>query len=86
MAIYLARAGAKVCLVSRTLEQLEAVAEEITTEGNEALTVVADVTTRQDVEASVDQAERAYGPVSILVNNAGLDEINESAGVRNHTI
>jgi NAD(P)-dependent dehydrogenase (short-subunit alcohol dehydrogenase family) len=40
--------------------------------GGRALAIVADVTDRRAVEAGVGQAERALGPISILVNNAGL--------------
>ena len=74
IAIYLARAGASVCLVSRTRQQLDAVVEEIQAEGNEAMSFVADVSDRKAVEASVKQTEESFGAISVLVNNAGYDE------------
>lgn len=58
--------------MSRTLSQLEAVGEEIAAAGGRALAVVADVTDRAAVEAGVRETEEELGPVSILVNNAGL--------------
>lgn len=59
-------------VVSRTLSQLEAVGEEIAAAGGRALAVVADVTDRAAVEAGVRETEEELGPVSLLVNNAGL--------------
>ncbi|HLI53371.1 MAG TPA: SDR family NAD(P)-dependent oxidoreductase [Acidimicrobiales bacterium] len=40
-----------------------------------ALDVEADVTSRASVEAALAETERRLGPVSILVNNAGIDQI-----------
>ena len=72
IAEHLARAGARVSLVARTRSQLETVAAAIDSEGGRALPIVADVTARSAVEAAVAETERELGPISILVNNAGL--------------
>jgi NAD(P)-dependent dehydrogenase (short-subunit alcohol dehydrogenase family) len=72
IARHLARAGARVALLARTSSQLEEAAAAIVSEGGRALPIVADVTDREAVEAGVAEAERALGPISILVNNAGL--------------
>jgi NAD(P)-dependent dehydrogenase (short-subunit alcohol dehydrogenase family) len=72
IARHLARAGAQVALVARTSSQLEEAAAEIMAEGGRALPIVADVTDREAVEAAVAEVERTLGPISILVNNAGL--------------
>jgi NAD(P)-dependent dehydrogenase (short-subunit alcohol dehydrogenase family) len=72
IAQHLARAGARVALLARTSSQLEAAAAAIAAEGGRALPIVADVTDREAIEAGVADAERALGPISILVNNAGL--------------
>src|SRR5262249_13248296 len=40
--------------------------------GRRALALRADVTRSDEVRAAVEQAERALGPVDVLVNNAGL--------------
>lgn len=69
---HLARAGAHVALVARTRGQLEEAAAAIESDGGRALAIVADVTDRSAVEAGVAEAERTLGPISILVNNAGL--------------
>ncbi len=69
----LAREGAAVGLVSRSRAELEKVAESIRADGGKAAVATADVTDRAGVEAAVKAIEAALGPVSLLVNNAGLD-------------
>ncbi|MDF1504904.1 SDR family NAD(P)-dependent oxidoreductase [Roseisolibacter sp. H3M3-2] len=71
MATRLARAGAAVALAARSTEELEAVAAAITADGGTARTIPADVTDAASVEAMVADAERALGPLDLLVNNAG---------------
>src|SRR5689334_16925612 len=72
IALELARAGAQVAILARTRPDLDAVAAQIESEGGRARALAADVTDRAQVEAAVSGAERALGPISILVNNAGL--------------
>jgi NAD(P)-dependent dehydrogenase (short-subunit alcohol dehydrogenase family) len=72
IACHLARAGARVAVVARTRGQLEETVAMIESEGGQALAVVADVTDRAAVETGAAAAERTLGPISILVNNAGL--------------
>jgi NAD(P)-dependent dehydrogenase (short-subunit alcohol dehydrogenase family) len=72
IALHLARAGARIALVARTRVQLDESAAAIRHEGGHALAIVADVTDRDTIEAGVAEIERTLGPVSILVNNAGL--------------
>jgi len=73
MALALAGAGAKLALVSRNQEQLNAVAKEAQADGGEAKVFVADVT-REDQVAQVErEVMAAYGGVQILINNAGIN-------------
>lgn len=51
--------------------EAEEVAESITATGGRALAVRADVSRPDEVKALFDAAEKAFGPVGILVNNAG---------------
>lgn len=74
MAHGLAKAGAAVALVSRSMNQLEKVAKAISNDGGKAFSVAADVTNRKQVSIAVKAAQQALGPVDILVNNAGVDE------------
>lgn len=52
--------------------QAEELAEEIRAQGGRALAVQADVADREAVHAAVARVEAALGPVSLLVNNAGI--------------
>lgn len=71
-ATVLARAGAKVAVAARREDQLVELADEIGAAGGEALPVILDVTNGESVVAAVAAAADDLGPVSILVNNAGL--------------
>lgn len=72
IALELARAGAAVAVVSRTRMQLDEVVGTIDSAGGRAMAIVADVADRAAVEAGVRETAKRFGPVSILVNNAGL--------------
>src|SRR5690606_33350860 len=68
----LAAAGAKVALTARRLDRLEALAEEIRAAGGQAAPLQLDVTDAAQLKSVVVEAEKALGPVTILVNNAGI--------------
>jgi NAD(P)-dependent dehydrogenase (short-subunit alcohol dehydrogenase family) len=74
MAGALAQAGADVAVSARTLADCEAVAAEIIrATGRNAVPIAADVTIDDDVERMIVEAERAIGPIDILINNAGIN-------------
>ena len=60
-------AGARIAIFDRDLATAQAVADEL-----DGLALVGDVCSQDQVAAAVDQAERKLGPLSILVNNAGI--------------
>lgn len=66
-------AGARVAVAGRDAERARAVAAEL---GDGAHGVGCDVAVLTQVEAALADAEAALGPVSILVNNAGLTRDN----------
>lgn len=68
----LAGAGAKVAIAARRVERLGALAREIEAAGGRALPVGLDVTEPESVRACVAAAENELGPISVLVNNAGV--------------
>jgi len=70
----LAAAGAKVALTARRLDRLEALAEEIRAAGGQAAPLQLDVTDAAQLKSVVVEAEQALGPVTILVNNAGIPD------------
>ena len=71
IAHHLARQGADVAVVSRTREQVERVAEEITARGVRGVGIAADLATYAGCRTALDAAREALGGLEILVNNAG---------------
>lgn len=71
VAIELARLGAKVALLGRTLEKLQAVAATIRAAGGAALPMSVDVTDRVAVEAAGRVVGQELGPCTMLINGAG---------------
>ncbi len=67
----LAKCGAKVAILGRTLSKTEKLAEEIKANGGEALGIGVDVTDRESVKAAHQSVLNAYGKCSILINGAG---------------
>jgi uncharacterized protein len=78
-----AHEGAKVVLCSRDLERVEAARQRIGA-GENSISVVCDVSRREQVDALVRAALKKFGRIDILVNNAGfglndsLDELDMS--------
>jgi peroxisomal 2,4-dienoyl-CoA reductase len=66
----LAGAGARVVLVSRKLEHLEAASEVIRNEGGEAFPVVADVRNPEEVENAIKLGVERFGKIDVVVNGA----------------
>jgi NAD(P)-dependent dehydrogenase (short-subunit alcohol dehydrogenase family) len=73
IALALGGAGARLALVSRNRQKLEAVAAEARTAGIEAEVFVADVTDEAAVQALEGAVTARFGPLQILVNNAGIN-------------
>jgi NAD(P)-dependent dehydrogenase (short-subunit alcohol dehydrogenase family) len=71
MALALAEAGADVAIVEIDMPSAEAAAAEIRKVGRRALTLKADVTLPEEVEAMVGSVIQEWGRLDILVNNAG---------------
>jgi NADP-dependent 3-hydroxy acid dehydrogenase YdfG len=69
---HLAELGAKVMIGARRTERLETIAREIEDKGGRAAFHPVDVTKREEVEAFVQAAEREFGQLDVVFNNAGL--------------
>lgn len=69
----LARAGAKVILVGRRLEKLEATQNEIISENKHVATLAADLQDPTTIETLIEQAKSFFGDPDILVNAAGIN-------------
>ena len=68
----LADNGAAVALVARRADRLKSLKDEIEGKGGRAVAIEADVTDHAAVARAFDAAEKAFGTVTILVNNAGI--------------
>lgn len=55
-------------------DQARELVSELTARGCPAMAVQADVADREAITAAIRQVEEAFGPVSLLVNNAGIAE------------
>jgi len=73
IALELAREGVDVALVARSQEQLQSAAHEIETQtGRRIIALVADVTSKEQVDRMVAQAAERLGGLHILVNSGSL--------------
>jgi short-subunit dehydrogenase len=73
-----AEGGANLTLVARRKERLEALAAEVSTKCH---VVAKDLSTPDTATDWIDGAEKALGPIDVLVNNAGIQVIAASADV-----
>ena len=73
MALALGRAGARLALVARDTRSLETVRTEAREAGADAEFYRADVTDEQQVEELARNVLQRFGPVHILINNAGIN-------------
>jgi len=71
-ALELARYGVNIVAAALDQDGLDRVIESIKSEGGHAAGLVTDVTRPEDTQALVKYAMEAFGPVDILINNAGL--------------
>lgn len=69
----LAREGATLILSGRNLQALETLQRELRSSGTEAAVVTCDLADPVDRSSLIDRAESVYGPVDLLINNAGIE-------------
>lgn len=81
IALRLAKDGASIMLVDMKAEALEAVAAEVRALGRKAATFVADISDREQVYAAIAQTERELGGFDIIVNNAGIAQVQPLSDV-----
>ena len=72
IALALADNGCDVAVVSRTRDEIERTANEITMFGSQGIAIQADVSDPLDVEFMVSKTIETFGTIDILVNNAGI--------------
>lgn len=81
IALRLAKDGASLMLVDLNPEALESVAEEVRALGRKAATFVANIADRAQVYEAIEQAEKQLGGFDIIVNNAGIAQVQALADV-----
>ena len=72
IALGLAQAGAAVAVLARNEEKNQRVTSELQALGVAALAVRVDVSVRGELQPALEKVEEKLGPVSVLVNNAGI--------------
>ncbi|MDP6979147.1 MAG: SDR family NAD(P)-dependent oxidoreductase [Myxococcota bacterium] len=77
----LAREGARVSLGARRTEKIEARVDGLRGEGHAAFGAALDVCDRASMEAFFTTIEAEFGPVDVLINNAGIE-----AGAKTYTM
>ena len=80
-ALLFAREGAAVVAADTNLEASQGVAREIAAAGGRAIAVLADVSKAADCEAMVAAAEKEYGRLNILFNNAGISHADDDDAI-----
>jgi NAD(P)-dependent dehydrogenase (short-subunit alcohol dehydrogenase family) len=71
-AVFLAARGARVTVGARRADALSNTVDGIARANGKAQSVVMDVTVPASIEAALDTAEARFGPVDIVINNAGV--------------
>jgi len=75
IALELSAQGRDVAVADILADQVEAIAADVERLGSRALAVALDVTDRGSVATALERVSEGLGPVDVLVNNAGWDEI-----------
>ena len=71
-ATVLAQRGARVTVAARRAEALAKTVDDISAAKGQAQSVVMDVTNAASIESALDAAEARFGPVEIVISNAGV--------------
>jgi len=85
LAEVLAANGASVVLVARRADRLADAERTIAARGGRAIAVEADVLDRAGMKNAFDAAEKAFGTVSILLNNAGIAHTDRAVDLSEKT-
>ena len=81
IALRLASDGADIAIVDMNEDKMSDVAGEVRDLGRKAATFKADVSKRDDVYAAIENAEKVLGGFDIMVNNAGIAQVQPIADV-----
>ncbi|MGV3576239.1 MAG: SDR family oxidoreductase [Devosia sp.] len=74
-ALLLAREGANIAVLSRTQEEVDAVAAEIEDSGGKAISITADISDDRDMARAIALVVERFGRLDIVVANAGINGV-----------
>jgi len=89
-ALALGKNGYRVALAARRKDQLDEITARILAGGGEALAVELDISRVEQIMGALNKIQQVFGPVNILVNNAGstrhlwLDELSLETDIQFH--
>src|SRR5262245_43880895 len=76
-AIRLSAEGARVALIARRREGLDAVMETIGRGGGEAIVLPADSSVETEISGAIDEAAARWGGLDLVVSNAGIELLGQ---------
>ncbi len=79
IALRLAKDGADIAIVDMQDDKMRAVAEEVQALGRKATWFKADISSRDEVYAAIDHTEKTLGGFDVMVNNAGIAQVQPLA-------
>jgi NAD(P)-dependent dehydrogenase (short-subunit alcohol dehydrogenase family) len=74
-ALLMGKEGAKVGVLGRTEQELDETVREIENNGSEALSLLADISNPEDMQAAVRQVTDRWGRLDIVFANAGINGV-----------
>ncbi|WP_242920063.1 SDR family NAD(P)-dependent oxidoreductase [Pontibacter liquoris] len=79
MARQLAKEGARLILCARDAQELEDARIELAGQGADVLVVPCDITQEQEVNTMMARVQNEFGPIDVLINNAGIIQVGPVA-------
>lgn len=76
-----AREGAKVALISRSHEKIQAAAKTITDEGGDAIGMACDVRDFESVDKALKQTKESFGPIDFVLSGAAGNFVAPALGM-----
>ncbi len=86
LALELSRRGAKVGLIARRAEALREIVTEIEAKGGKTLALPGDVQNANSLRAAADRLRSEFGPMDVLVANAGVAATADGADLQPSSI
>jgi len=81
MACQLAQQGARLAICSRDAEELNRARQDLCSYGQKVFTTTCDVTSQSEVESMIRQVRDYFGPIDVLINNAGVIQVGPFANM-----